>query len=67
MREHCGFSAEARAFFQFFAEPVPDDAAVGAIQAGLDAGKLDGRRARRYARLFQAYELMFWNTIAESA
>jgi hypothetical protein len=67
MREHYGFDEPARAFFQFFAEPVPDDAAVAAIQAGLDAGALDERRVRRYARLFQAYELMFWNTLADAA
>jgi hypothetical protein len=66
MREHYGFGAGARAFFEFFAEPLPDDAAVAAIQAGLDAGTLDPSRARRYARLFQSYELMFWNTLAEA-
>ncbi|MDT7775891.1 MAG: hypothetical protein QOC67_4815, partial [Pseudonocardiales bacterium] len=38
MREHYGFSASACGFFDFFAEPLPDDAAVAAIQAGLDAG-----------------------------
>jgi TENA/THI-4/PQQC family len=65
MREHYGFSAAGRGFFELFAEPLPDDAAVAAIQAGLDAGTLDQRRARRYARLFQSYELMFWNTLAE--
>lgn len=64
MREHYGFSAPARAFFEFFATPLPDDAAVAAIQAGLSAGTLDERRARRYARLFHAYEMMFWNTLA---
>jgi hypothetical protein len=66
MREHYGFSASACGFFDFFAEPVPDDAAVAAIQAGLDAGTLDQRRVRQYARLFQSYELMFWNTLAET-
>ncbi|MDT7598877.1 MAG: hypothetical protein QOK26_954, partial [Pseudonocardiales bacterium] len=35
-------------------------------QAGLDAGTLDQRRVRQYARLFQSYELMFWNTLAET-
>jgi hypothetical protein len=66
MREHYGFGADARSFFEFFAEPLPDDAAVAAIQAGLDAGAVDLRRVRRYARLFQSYELMFWNTLAEA-
>lgn len=67
MRTHYGFSPAAMAFFEFFAEPLPDDGAVAAIQAGLDAGTLDERRARRYARLFQTYELMFWNTLANPA
>src|SRR5882757_3144955 len=66
MREHYGFSASACGFFDFFAEPLPDDAAGAAIQAGLDAGTLDQRRVRQYARLFQSYELMFWNTLAET-
>jgi hypothetical protein len=66
MREHYGFSASACGFFDFFAEPLPDDAAVAAIQAGLDAGPQDQRRVRQYARLFQSYELMFWNTLAET-
>jgi hypothetical protein len=66
MREHYGFSASACGFFDFFAEPLPDDAAVAAIQAGLDAGTVDQRRVRQYARLFQSYELMFWNTLAET-
>jgi len=65
MREHYGFSDEACGFFDFFATPLPDDAAVAAVQAGLDAGTLDPERARRYARLFQTYELMFWNTLAD--
>jgi hypothetical protein len=66
MREHYGFSASACGFFDFFAEPLPDDAAVAAIQAGMDAGTLDQRRVRQYARLFQSYELMFWSTLAET-
>jgi hypothetical protein len=34
--------------------------------AGIDAGRRSGE-AFTYGRLFQAYELMFWNTIADSA
>ncbi|MEV4601080.1 transcriptional regulator [Amycolatopsis sp. NPDC049253] len=72
MREHyCfqdgGFSDDACAFFDFFAADVPEieERALAAIQAGLDAGRLDPGRARTYARLFQSYELMFWNTLAD--
>jgi hypothetical protein len=66
MREHYGFDDEACAFFDFFAEPVPgvDDAAAAAVQLAVDAGRQTDE-ALTYARLFQSYELMFWNTIAD--
>lgn len=67
MREHYGFSDEACGFFDFFATPLPDDQAVAVVQDGLDTGTLDQDAARRYARLFQSYELMFWNTLADPA
>ncbi|HWD01428.1 MAG TPA: transcriptional regulator [Amycolatopsis sp.] len=67
MREHYGFADDACAFFDFFAADVPglEEQALAAIQAGLDAGRLDADRARTYARLFQTYELSFWNTLAD--
>ncbi|WP_326565638.1 transcriptional regulator [Amycolatopsis rhabdoformis] len=67
MREHYGFADSACAFFDFFAADVPEieEQALAAIQAGLDADRLDAGRARTYARLFQSYELMFWNTLAD--
>lgn len=67
MREHYGFDDDACAFFDFFAADVPEieEQALAAIQAGLDAGRLDAGTARTYARLFQSYELMFWNTLAD--
>lgn len=68
MRSRYGLDDEACAFFDFFATPVPEviDQAVAAVAAGMAAGRSDEREARRYGRLFQAYELMFWNTIADS-
>jgi hypothetical protein len=68
MREHYGFDDDACAFFDFFAEPVPgaDDAAAAAVQLAVDAGRQTDE-AFTYARLFQSYELMFWNTIADEA
>ena len=68
MREHYGFDDEACGFFDFFATPVPEvvEQAVAALQAGMDAGRHTDE-AFTYGRLFQAYELMFWNTIADSA
>lgn len=65
MRSRYGFTDEACGFFDFFAEPQPSDQAAAAAQAGLDAGTLDPTRARRYARMIQSYELMFWNTLAD--
>jgi thiaminase len=66
MREHYEFADDACAFFDFFAAPFPDDQAVAVVQEGLDSGALDQDAARRYARLFQSYELMFWNTLADA-
>ncbi|HEX5406450.1 MAG TPA: transcriptional regulator [Pseudonocardiaceae bacterium] len=63
MREHYGFEDEACGFFDFFATPVPEleEQAVAAVAAGRPTDEL-----HTYGRLFQSYELMFWNTIADS-
>lgn len=68
MREQYGFDDEACGFFDFFATPVPEieEQAVAALQAGIDAGQ-HSAEAYTYGRLFQTYELMFWNTIADTA
>ncbi len=68
MREHYGFDDEACGFFDFFATPVPEteEQAAAALQIGIDAGR-QSDEAFTYGRLFQSYELMFWNTIAEDA
>ena len=68
MREHYGFDDEACGFFDFFATPVPEieEQAVAALQAGIDAGRQTDE-AFTYGRLFQSYELMFWNTIADAS
>ncbi|MCQ4041149.1 transcriptional regulator [Streptantibioticus rubrisoli] len=66
LRERYGFDDEACGFFDFFAEPAPrlEQQALAAVQAGLDAGRVTWL-AHRYGRLLQAYESMFWNTLAE--
>ena len=67
MRERYGFDDEACAFFDFFGAPSPEleALAVTAVQAALDAENLSEKDARTHARLFQAYELDFWNTLAD--
>ncbi|MET8876806.1 hypothetical protein [Nocardia sp. NPDC004604] len=67
MRTHYDFDDSACAFFDFFAADVPEIElrVLAAIQAGLDTGRLKPEEAHLYARLFQNYELMFWNTLAD--
>ncbi|WP_432117542.1 transcriptional regulator [Streptomyces sp. bgisy032] len=69
LREHYGFTDEACAFFDFFAEPSPDldRLAEAAVRAALHAGRLDERRARTYGRLLQHYEAGFWSALGGTA
>ncbi|MFI0909138.1 transcriptional regulator [Streptomyces abikoensis] len=66
LREHYGFDDEACGFFDLFAAPDPEGAerALAAVGTGLVDGRLTERLARRYGRLLQDYELMFWATLA---
>lgn len=68
LRDAYGAGNAAVAYFEFFAAAPPgfqkDTLAVA--QAGLDAGD-DPREIRRAARLLQAYELQFWDALAEHA
>jgi thiaminase len=65
LRGRYGFDDRACAFFDFFATPVPEveEQALAVAAAGMAAGEPPAL-ARRYARLIQAYELDFWNTLA---
>jgi hypothetical protein len=67
LRAHYGFTEEACAFFDFFAEPSAelDEMATAAVQAALDAGRLDEKRAHEHGRLLQVYEAMFWSTLGD--
>ncbi|WP_040690528.1 hypothetical protein [Nocardia vinacea] len=67
MRAHYEFDAPACAFFDLFAADAPEveQRALAAIQSGIDSGRLNPNDAHLYARLFQNYELMFWNTLAD--
>ncbi|MER6361720.1 transcriptional regulator [Kitasatospora sp. NPDC001527] len=67
LRRFHGFGEEACAFFDFFAQPATalERAAAEALgPAGLTAGP-DLDAARAYGRLLQAYERLFWITLAE--
>lgn len=57
---------DAVAFFEFFATPPSEfrTDTLQVLQASLDAGD-DVHDARRAARLLQAYELSFWDALAD--
>ncbi|WP_329548974.1 transcriptional regulator [Streptomyces sp. NBC_01356] len=67
LRRHYGFEDEACGFFDFFAEPAPEleRKALAAVQAGLDAGRIDEDEAYRYGRLLQGCEAKFWHALWE--
>ena len=65
LRSRYGLSAKATAFFDFFASPIPNfecDTLI-AIESGLAQG-VDPRLIKRAARLLEAYEKFFWDTVA---
>ncbi|MFI6447186.1 transcriptional regulator [Kitasatospora sp. NPDC050543] len=67
LRRHHGFSDEACAFFDFFAQPATELAQQAAEALGEDG--LDGpalAAAREYGGMLQAYERLFWDTLAAS-
>lgn len=66
LRESYGAGDEAVAFFDFFANPPADfePRAVAVLDEGLAAGD-SPVLARRATRLLQAYELSFWDALAE--
>ena len=65
--KHYGFSPKARAFFDFFATPTPEltEQALDIVQSTIDSS-YGIEQATEYGRLLQDYELMFWNTLADS-
>ncbi|MFH8772612.1 transcriptional regulator [Streptomyces sp. NPDC017958] len=68
LRHHYGFSDEACAFFDLFAEPSPglDAQATAAVEAALDSGHLNAGLAHTYGSLLQSYEAMFWNSLRQT-
>ena len=68
LKSKYGLSSEAVAFFDLFAAPAPEFEAdsLRVIQDGLDRD-VDPRGVARAARLIQAYELMYWDTLYEAS
>jgi hypothetical protein len=68
LREIYGFTDDACEFFDFFAAPMPglEESTVTVIQAGIDAGH-DVSNGLHQARLLRAYEIMFWNSLADQS
>ncbi len=65
LQEQYGFGSEDTVFLDAFATMPPfEETALEIIQEGLDQG-VAPQRMRRAARLFQGYEKMFWDTMAE--
>jgi thiaminase len=64
LRERFGLGEKEVAFFDLFASPPAtfEDNARSVIQQGLDRGT-EPRLIQRAARLLQAYELMYWDTL----
>jgi len=64
LTERFGLSEKEVAFFELFASPPAtfEANALSIIQQGLDGGT-EPRLIKRAARLLQAYELMYWDTL----
>ena len=64
LKAQYGLSTEDVLFFDLFASPAPEfeEDSLRVIQEGLDRG-LDPQAVARAARLVQAYELMYWDTL----
>ena len=64
LKERFGLGEKEVAFFDLFASPPAtfEANALSVIQQGLDRGT-ESRLIQRAARLLQAYELMYWDTL----
>jgi thiaminase len=68
LKERFGLGEKEVAFFDLFASPPAmfEGSALSVIQQGLDGG-IEPNLIRRTARLLQAYELMYWDTLYKTA
>lgn len=64
LKERFGLGEKEVAFFDLFASPPAtfEANALSVVQQGLDCG-IEPRLVQRAARLLQAYELMYWDTL----
>ena len=67
LQDHYGLTKEEVAFFELFSKMPPFEKQVlEVIQGTLDRG-VEPALIHRAARMLQAYELMFWDAMAEAA
>lgn len=67
LQDHYGLTKEEVAFFELFSQMPPSEKQVlEVIQGALDRG-VEPVLIHRAARMLQAYELMFWDAMAEAA
>jgi thiaminase len=68
LRSQYGLDETATAFLDAFAAPAEgfEESSLEVIQAGLDRG-LDPKTIARAARMIQAYELQYWDTLYEAS
>ena len=68
LKERYGLAVGAVGFFDLFAQGDPsfEENSLRVIQDGLDRG-IDWRAIARAARLIQAYELLYWDTLYETS
>lgn len=67
LQDHYGFTKEEVPFFELFSQMPPSEQQIlEVIQGALDRG-VEPALIHRAARMLQAYELMFWDAMAEAA
>ena len=67
LQDHYGLTKEEVAFFELFSQmPPSENQILGVIQGALNRG-VEPALIHRATRMLQAYELMFWDAMAEAA
>lgn len=68
LRSQYGLDTKSTAFLDAFAAPAEgfEESSLEVIQGGLDRG-VDPKTIARSARMIQAYEIMYWDTLYEAS